>query len=98
MVKSQIKKINGYYYGFNEKGEMLSGLYKLSMDDREIVSYEEIETENDLPEEGDGWDVYYFGDSPKEGVMKTGKTTIDIDGEDFTYNFRKFRQRPRRGL
>lgn len=89
VVKSQIKKINGYYYGFNEKGEMLHGLYKLSMDDKEIISYEEIETEDDLPEDGEAWDVYYFGDSPKEGVMKTGKTTIDLDGEDFTYNFRK---------
>lgn len=89
VIKSQIKKINGYYYGFNEMGEMLSGLYKLSTDDREIVSYEKIETEDDLPEEGDAWDVYYFGDSPKEGVMKTGKTTIDLDGEDYTYNFRK---------
>lgn len=89
LVKSQIKKINGHYYGFNEMGEMLSGLYKLSADENEIISYEKIEDDGDLPEEGDAWSVYYFGDSPKEGVMKTGTTTIDIDGENYTYNFRK---------
>lgn len=89
LVKSKIKKINGQYYGFNEYGEMLYGLYKLSINDGEIQAYEEIESEDDLPEADEGWDVYYFGDSPKEGVMKTGKTTIDIDGEDYTYNFRK---------
>lgn len=89
VVKSQLKKIGGYYYAFNEYGEMLHGLYKLSMDDKDIVSYEKIETENDLPEAGEAWDVYYFGDSPKEGVMETGTVTIDIDGEDYKYNFRK---------
>lgn len=89
LVKSQIKKIDGYYYAFNEYGEMLHGLYKMSMDGNDIQSYEEIESENDLPEEDDAWQVYYFGDSPKEGVMQTGKMTIDIDGEDYTYNFRK---------
>lgn len=89
VVTSQIKKINGYYYGFNEKGEMLEGLYKLSVNDDEIVSYEKIESENDLPEADEAWQVYYFGNSPKDGVMKTGKATIDIDGEDYVYNFRK---------
>lgn len=89
VIKSQIKKIDGYYYAFNEYGEMLHGLYKLSVDGNDIISYEEIESENDLPGEDEAWSVYYFGDSPKEGVMKTGKTTLDIDGETYTYNFRK---------
>lgn len=89
VLKSQIKKINGHYYGFNEKGEMLQGLYKLAVNDNEIISYEEIESEDDLPEADEAWEVYYFADSPKEGAMKTGTATIEIDGEDFTYNFKK---------
>lgn len=88
-VKSQIKKINGSYYGFNEYGEMLDGLYKMSVNDKEITSYEEIESEDDLPDADEGWDVYYFGGTSKEGGMKTGTATIDIDGEKYSYNFKK---------
>ena len=69
---------------------MLHGLYMLTFDDnKKIETYEEIESESDLPDTDNERDVYYFGDSPKEGVMATGKTTIDIDGEKYTYNFRK---------
>lgn len=89
LTKSKIKKINGYYYGFNEYGEMLEGLYKLSINDGEIQSYEKIESESDLPEADDAWDVYYFADSPKAGAMKTGNATLDIDGEKYTYSFKK---------
>lgn len=89
VVKNQIKKINGHYYGFDEYGKMLHGLYKMSVNDKEIQSYEKIETESDLPEEDDGCEVYYFGDSPKEGVMATGKATLEVDGEKYTYGFGK---------
>lgn len=89
LTKSQIKKINGQYYGFDEYGKMLHGLYKMSVNDRNIQSYEEIESESDLPEEGDAWQVYYFGDSPKEGAMKTGSARIQVDGEEYTYEFKK---------
>lgn len=89
LVRSQIKKINGQYYAFDEFGKMLHGLYKMSVNDREIQSYEEIENEADLPQEGEAWQVYYFGDTPKEGVMKTGTTKIDVDGEEYTYEFKK---------
>ncbi|WP_367566910.1 cell wall-binding protein [Lacrimispora sp.] len=90
LTKSQIKSINGLRYGFNENGEMLHGLYKLTFEDgRKIASAEEIETEDDLPGVDDAAEVYYFGNSPKEGAMVTGKTTLEIDGETYTYNFRK---------
>lgn len=68
---------------------MLQGLYKLSVDDREIISYEKIESESDMPKEADEWSVCYFGNSPKDGVMKTGAATIDIDGEKYKFQFRK---------
>lgn len=89
LVKSQIKKIDGYYYGFNEYGEMLEGLYKLSINDDEIQSYEKIESADDLPSADEAWEVYYFGNEPKDGVLKTGKVTIDLDGDDYTFNFKK---------
>ena len=89
VVKSRIKKINGYYYAFDEYGKMLEGLYKLEVSDKDILSYTEIESENDLPEDGDIEEVYYFGGNSKAGAMKTGTTTLDIDGERYTYNFRK---------
>lgn len=90
LTLSQIKSINGLRYGFNEKGEMLHGLYKLTFEDgRKIASAEEIESEDDLPGIDDAAEVYYFGNSPKEGAMVTGKTTLEIDGETYTYNFRK---------
>ena len=90
LTTSQIKSINGLSYAFNEKGEMLQGLYKLTFESgRTIASYSEIETESDFPAADDAAEVYYFGTSPKEGAMTTGKTTIDIDGEKYTYNFRK---------
>lgn len=90
LTTSQIKTINGSSYAFDEKGEMLKGLYKLTFDsNRKLETYSEIETESDFPAADDTSGVYYFGTSPKEGAMATGKTTIDIDGEKYTYNFRK---------
>lgn len=89
ILKSQIKKLNGYYYAFDEYGKMLEGLYKMCVNDREIQSYEEIESEGDLPDADDGYEVYYFASTPKDGVMKTGTTTLEIDGESYYYYFIK---------
>ena len=88
VVTSQLKTIKGHTYGFNEKGMMLHGLYKMEVDGKKILSCEKIENESQLPSAGDKEKVYYFGDTPKEGVMKTGRCTIDLDGEKFTYYFK----------
>lgn len=89
LVKSQIKKINGKYYGFNANGEMLEGLYKMSVNGNDIVDCVEIESEADLPEASDAYDVYYFAEDGVNGVMATSKMTLEIDGEKYTYNFKK---------
>lgn len=89
ILKSQIKKIGGYYYAFDEYGKMMEGLYKMSVNDREIQSYEKIESEGDLPEADEAWSVYYFGGNSKAGAMKTGTATIEIDGERYAYSFHK---------
>lgn len=90
LAKAEIKTIKGQKYGFDPNGIMLNGLYKITFeeDGRTIAQAEEIESENELPEEGEDVSVYYFGNSPKEGAMKTGTCTLDIDGEKYYYKFK----------
>ena len=86
------KKINGQYYGFDVNGKMLQGLYRIEFEEngKTIRSAEEIEDVDELPDEDeDGVFVYYFGDSPKEGAMKTGTMTMEIDGDKYYYSFEK---------
>lgn len=91
LVTSQIKRINGYSYGFDEFGKMLEGLYKIEFeeDGKTIRSAVEIEEDSDLPDEDEDVYVYYFGGSSKEGAMKTGTTTLEISGEKYYYSFDK---------
>ena len=69
-----------------------SGLYRIEFEEngKTIRSAEEIEDVDELPDEDeDGVFVYYFGDSPKEGAMKTGTMTMEIDGDKYYYSFEK---------
>ena len=89
LYSAEIKTISGQKYGFDPYGKMLHGLYKITFDEKgkTILEAEEIESEDDLPEQNDNVFVYYFGDSPKEGAMKTGTCTLEIDGEKYYYKF-----------
>lgn len=92
LTKAQTKAINGHKYGFDLNGKMLHSLYEITFEDNGSTfrTVEEIENEADIPKESEeGVFVYYFGDSPKEGVMKTGDTTLEIDGEKYQYRFKK---------
>ena len=91
-VDNDSKKINGQYYGFDVNGKMLQGLYRIEFEanGKTIRSAEEIEDVDEIPDEDeDGVFVYYFGDSPKEGAMKTGTMTMEIDGDKYYYSFEK---------
>ena len=91
-VDNDSKKINGQYYGFDVNGKMLQGLYRIEFEanGKTIRSAEEIEDVDEIPDEDeDGVFVYYFGDSPKEGAMKTGTITMEIDGDKYYYSFEK---------
>ena len=91
-VDHDSKKINGQYYGFDVNGKMLQGLYRIEFEanGKTIRSAEEIEDVDEIPDEDeDGVFVYYFGDSPKEGAMKTGTMTMEIDGDKYYYSFEK---------
>lgn len=61
MSKERSNGIKGEYYAFDEYGKMLEGLYKMSVNDSKIQSWEEIEGEDDMPEPDEAWAVYYFG-------------------------------------
>lgn len=89
LLRSQIKTINGKKYAFNDKGEMLEGLYKVEFEEgssSKIASATEIEEEEDLPDEFDTCEVFYFGTSPV-GAIETGNATIEVDGEVYSYSF-----------
>ena len=91
-VDNDSKKLHGQYYGFDVNGKMLQGLYRIEFEanGKTIRSAEEIEDVDEIPDEDeDGVIVYYFGDSPKEGAMKTGTMTMEIDGDKYYYSFEK---------
>ena len=57
-------------------------------DDNDAMPFD---TEDDFLEnaplyEAAGYKCYYFGDG-EDGAMKTGRVTIEIDGDNFTFNF-----------
>ena len=64
-------------------------IYPLSLIHISIANAEEIEDQADIPDEDEDVYVYYFGDTPKEGALKTGTATLEIDGEKYYYSFEK---------
>lgn len=90
LVTSKIRSIDNYKYAFNEKGEMLQGLYAITFDeDRNIATYEKIENIDEMPAEDEEIAVYYFGNTPKDGVMATKKkVTVELDDDSYEFGFR----------
>ncbi|MDO4268108.1 MAG: cell wall-binding protein [Eubacteriales bacterium] len=92
LVTSEIRRIGGRYYGFDENGAMLDGLVLLKVENGEIVEVlndsvdaDDLDDLTDSSVKVDG-DVYYFGDGD-DGSMKTGNTTVNIDGDNYSFNF-----------
>ena len=97
-----IEKIKGKKYAFDEFGRMLDGLriLELEADGKTIKSSDDFDDEDDFDntvgidnehfltfdEATGGSAIYYFGSSD-DGAMKTGKQTVDLDGEKFTFKF-----------
>ena len=102
LAVGEIKKINGKYYGFRpedgEKGAaMLSGLVLLETDGATITKVVDdgvdgdelsdiLDGTYDVP---DGATLFYFGDADTDGSMKTGATTISVDGDSYNFLFSK---------
>ena len=100
----EIKKIKGKYYGFRpddgEKGAaMLNGLVMMQVDsegkivaiDDDGVDSDELDDYLDGTKSVDaGYSLYYFGnDADSDGAMKTGSTTVTLDGDSFNFLFSK---------
>ncbi|MBS5285335.1 MAG: argininosuccinate lyase, partial [Clostridiales bacterium] len=96
LYAGEFKTIKGKKYAFRNDGRMLSGLKFIQDNDGnlEVMASdgdEPYETEDEFLEsagtlEADNYRCYYFGDG-EDGAMKTGKTTVEIDGDKFTFNF-----------
>ena len=95
-----IETIKGKKYAFNENGRMIDGLVFLDMKDSKNIdeviddddNYDTEETFDKYVEDTTGVATgkirsYYFGNSD-DGSMKTGKQTVTIDGENFTFKFK----------
>lgn len=99
IVASELKTINGKTFAFDEEGVMITGLKFIDASDRKhitIVDKDLYDTEDkfkqysrDLSDEN--IKAYYFSKSSgsDEGVMKTGKQTVELDGDNFSFLFGK---------
>jgi len=92
------KTINGKVYVFDNSGVMQTGLKKIGINaDGTLASGAGVKT--GLPKDTLGGassrelepGIYFFnnGDRSVKGQMMTGKQTISIDNEDYTYYFNK---------
>lgn len=98
LYTSDIKKINGKKYLFDELGRMRSGFVVLGKDDEILASFDlnedELSSEDFLQDDGAvasalaaGGALYYFGnDEETDGSMKTGKS-VAIALSDDTWKF-----------
>ena len=98
IAAGEIKAIKGKKYAFDLKGGMIYGLALLRTDGNDILEYTDSDGKYDSQETfentarnmGSNWGFYYFSDNEdKDGSMKTGNQRISLDGESFTFNFRK---------
>ena len=97
LYAGQFKTIKGKKYAFRDDGRMIDGLkfIKEANGGLDVIANDHdvypFDTEDDFVNNApywhaNGYSCYYFGDG-EDGAMKTGKTTIEIDGDKFTFEF-----------
>ncbi|MEW4411223.1 argininosuccinate lyase [Clostridium sp. AN503] len=95
LYAGEIKKIKGKYYGFAPTGYMLTGLCYLDIDGSSIDNVYENDMDSDTLDDiidgnhknKDG-KIYYFGSNEdSDGAMKSGSTTISLDGSNYQFFF-----------
>ena len=105
LYANQIKTIKGKKYAFGETGICLTGLQfiqtgvagntgstsdfgDIMADDDSNYNYDDEDSFNAHASQlyAQGYSCYYFGD---DGAMRTGKTTVNIDGDNFSFYFGK---------
>ena len=103
LTVSQIKKIKGKRYAFDQYGRMISGLVFLQMNNDTEIASKYADDDKTWPyDTEDGFDDFtkhyrpgilegtirsYYFGGSDDGAMKTGKQTISIDGENITFKF-----------
>ena len=95
----ELKTIKGKKYAFRNDGRMINGLKFIAdngsglsviADDDDDYPFDTEDGFNDNAPywEAKGYRCYYFGDGD-DGAMRTNKTTITIDGDNFNFLFEK---------
>lgn len=101
LAAGEIKKIKGKYYAFRQddgdKGAaMLSGLVLMKVEDGKVIDVADDSVDTDELEDildgtttvDAGYTLYYFGSNEDaDGAMKTGSTTITLDGDSYNFYF-----------
>ena len=99
LYAGEFRTIKGKKYAFRNDGRMLSGLKFIKKGDDTLSVYADdddynFDTEDDFIKNAagyyaeKGYDCYYFGGG-EDGSMKTNKTNITIDGDNFNFYFEK---------
>ena len=97
LYAGEFKTIKGKKYAFRNDGRMVSGLKFVKEDGMSVKADDDddypFDTEDDFIESAQYYNAndylcYYFGDG-EDGAMKTNKTTISIDGDNFNFYFEK---------
>lgn len=102
LYAGEMQTIGGKKYAFDQAGRMLTGINYLMLDTdgKTIVyslegdnEYHPFDTEDGFDENAgllvsEGGGFYYFG-SESDGAMRTNKNKIEIDGDTFTFYFKK---------
>ena len=88
LIVSTLKTISGKKYAFDEKGEMLTGLWSFAIDDENRISglekvdtYKEVENIDEFVNP-----LRYFGD---DGALKIGSQSVEVDGDKYQFMFYK---------
>lgn len=101
LYAGEFRTINGRRFAFRNDGRCVFGLHfiKEETDGMDVKNDDDdnrpFEDEDEFDEvapsyEQDGYKCYYFGetgDGPTDGSMRTGRTTVDLGGENFTFYF-----------
>ena len=98
LYAGEFKTIKGKKYAFRNDGRMINGLKFIDKNDLTNVYADDdddhpFDTEDDFIDSAlwytaNGYSCYYFGDG-NDGAMKTNKTSISIDGDNFNFYFEK---------
>ena len=101
LYAGEFKTINGRRFAFRNDGRCVFGLKFIKKEDDSLDVKADDDAARPFDEEDlfdqyaplyeiDGYRAYYFGetgDAPTDGALRTGRQTVSIGGEDFTFYF-----------